>query len=162
MLFIKTTYTGAVAAIAKDFGSREDMMRECMKGAYEDTLDFWHKKIRPRHFEREAMSVYGYTPRTIKYEKKKSKKAGHRRPLVFSGESQQATERNYIRVSGVSGSLHMNAGNLGWPTPGGRINMRRELISTTPQDEAAMAKVAEESIVRRVRKWYAVWWESLG
>jgi hypothetical protein len=145
MLHIKTEYSGSVAVMAKGQAVTTRWFRGLIKNAYEVTLDFWHKKIRPKHFQVSAMGEYGYAPRKPSYQKSK----GHRRPLYYTGDSMRATEQNYIKVSGVGASLHMGAGNLAWH-PGG-LDMRDELTRTTDADEKAMANVAEESIVHQLR-----------
>lgn len=155
MLHIHTEYNGAVAEIAKGEGTTTKIMRFVMEAAYEAALNFWHKKIRPGHFERTAIAEYGYTPRTADYERGKQRRLGHRRPLVASGESEKATERNYIKASGRSASLHMDAGNLGWnPRGGSGVNMREELIATTDEDEQAMGWVFMQSVSSRMRSWH--------
>lgn len=151
MLHIKTVYNGAAAAMAKGMGATTRMVQFAFRNAYEETLDFWHKKIRPKHFQRSAIAEYGYAARTAGYEGRKKADVGHRRPLVYSGKSEEATERNYIRVSARSASLHMDAGNLLW-RPGG-INMREELLATTDEDEAAMARVFEREVTQVLRDW---------
>ncbi len=148
MLHIKTVYNGLAAVVAKELGVTE-MLQIAFKHAYEEALDFWHKKIRPGHFEVSALAKYGYTPRTVGYERSK----GHRRPLIYSGDSERATERNYIQFAARSASLHMDAGNLLWRPGGGRINMREELLATTSEDEAAMARVFENKIAQVFRDW---------
>ena len=150
MLWIKTEYRGMLAEIARGRGVTTKWFRGVIKETYDDILNFWHKKIRPKHFERSAISDYAYTPRTKAYEQSKRKKLGTSRPLVYSGDSMRATERSRITTTGRSGSLSMDAGNLGWPTPGGRINMRAELTALNAKDRAAMTKVAEKSILKRL------------
>ena len=156
MLHIKTIYNGLPAALAKGMGATTLMVRFAFTHAYEETLDFWHKKIRPGHFQPSALAKYGYTPRTRNYERDK----GHRRPLVYSGESERATERNYIKATGRSASLHMDAGNLLW-RPGG-INMREELLATTNEDEAAMGRVFEREASQVLRDWPQTHTENIG
>ncbi len=146
MLHIKTFYSGLAAALAKELGITE-RMKVALRQGYEGALDFWHKKIRPGHFEVSALAKYGYTPRTVKYERSK----GHRRPLVYSGDSERATERNYIKFAARSASLHMDAGNLLWNPGGGRINMRDELLRTTSEDETAMARIFERDFTQSMR-----------
>ena len=155
MLHIKTVYNGLAAVVAKELGITE-MLQVAFKHAYEEALDFWHKKIRPGHFEVSALAKYGYTPRTVGYERSK----GHRRPLVHSGESERATERNYIKTTGRSASLHMDAGNLLW-RPGG-INLRDELLATTNEDEAAMGRVFEREASQVLRDWPQTHTENIG
>jgi hypothetical protein len=146
MLHIRTTYSGAVAAMARGLSATKALMRIWMEDGYEATLDYWHKEIRPKHFEESAADVYGYGPRKEKYRESKLAAKGHRKPLVYSGESERATERNYIKATGRSASLHMDAGNLAWPVKGGRINMRHDLTKVLPEEEQAMADVFERSV----------------
>ena len=154
MLHIHTEYNGAVAEMAKGEGTTTNLMRFVIEVAYEAALDFWHKKIRPKHFERRAVTEYGYTPRTASYERGKQKGLGHRRPLVYSGESEKATKRNYIKASGRSASIHMDAGNLGWNPGGGKISMRDELIATTDEDEMEMGRTFIQSVSSQMRSWH--------
>ena len=55
--------------------------------AMRDVSVHWRDKYMPRHFEPEAYSRYKYAKRTIKHEKAKWQKYGHRNPLEFTGLS---------------------------------------------------------------------------
>src|SRR3990172_3567299 len=83
---IEITYHGGVPG-GRGFPLRDyhDMRRAAM----EDVGNFWHEHYRGEHFEFSAYQRYGYTPRTTKYEIRKAKNLGHRRPLVFTGESEE-------------------------------------------------------------------------
>ena len=54
--------------------------------------DFWGDNLRSKHFQLTAFSEYGYRRRERSYEAKKERLFGHKRPLVYTGETEQRTE----------------------------------------------------------------------
>ncbi len=48
----------------------------------------WQKDVAPRHFRYGAQGRYGYKQRSRKYRDRKMRVYGHRRPLVYSDESE--------------------------------------------------------------------------
>ena len=151
MIGIKTVYSGTAAAMAKGMGATTAQLRIWLEDAYEAALWHWHRDIRPKHFQESAVAEYGYQPRQADYERGKHRSLGHNRPLVYSGDSERATERAYVKASGRSASLHMAAGNLTWNPGRGRVNMREELTAMTWDDKQEMAHVMERDMDRAIQ-----------
>jgi len=71
---------------------------DCMKKA----LRLWHKKRLPMHFRWGADKKYGYTERTIYYQRWKKKR--HLPPLVKSGRARDSLTRlGFFRITGSKG-----------------------------------------------------------
>lgn len=152
LLQIKTTYSGLAAAMARGAGTTTALMRVWLENAYEKTLSHWHANIRPKHFQESAISEYGYRDRTPEYEDRKERQMGHSRPLVFSGESEEATERLEIRPTSRGATLAMGGGNLTFRQRGGP-NMREEVTTVTLPDSVEMGNVFQRTMDLQVRQW---------
>lgn len=59
--------------------------KESQRQAFEGTIQHWHKKILPLHFEFGAYSLYNYKKRKVLYDMRKSRLRGHRSPNVWTG-----------------------------------------------------------------------------
>lgn len=152
MFFIKTEFTGLPAAMAKGAGTTTKLMRVWLEEAYTATLLHWHKEIRPKHFQESAVSEYGYRARGADYIEGKRALKGHTRPLVYSGESQRATEQFSIRATSKGGVLAMSPGNLAFSVKG-KVNKREELTSMTVADGEELARVFGRSMEMQIRAW---------
>jgi len=74
--------------------------RGMLKEAWERAGRHWHRYILRKHFQRGAYAEYNYQPRTTKYEKRKARVKGHRRPLVWSGQAEREAHRTLdLRVT---------------------------------------------------------------
>jgi hypothetical protein len=152
LIQIKTTYSGLAAAMAKGAGTTTQLMRLWLENAYEKALVHWHANIRPKHFQESAISEYGYRSRTADYEDRKEDKFGHSRPLVYTGESQRATEQFQVRPTSKGATLAMGAGNLAFQRGKGP-NLREELTTVSLPDTAEMGQVFERSMDMQIRGW---------
>jgi hypothetical protein len=134
--------------------------RAAVKDALQRGVAAWHHGADPAfsgqsqgflafHFSRQAMFRYPgvYQPRTLKYERRKEHKYGHRNPLVFSGLSQRAVCTS-ISVSGTSKSVHgtMTGANQAFNFGGrpGMPKMREELLAVNQQEADALARGIEQ------------------
>lgn len=122
-----------------------------------------HKQRRlARHFERNADTApgggYGYTARTIKYQRRKAKKAGHQIPLVLSGKLRQ-TVLGSSRTTATSGRAKLYAKGY-FPM---RAQMRKEIENFSRVEISeikaksglkyvAYAKKPEYQEIRRLRR----------
>jgi len=70
-----------------------------MSESMSEVGELWHEKMLPNHFERFAMMKYNYAPRSRKYMARKEAgytdqwgihRAGHNRPLVWSGDTERS------------------------------------------------------------------------
>jgi hypothetical protein len=82
--------------------------RAAQKFAFRDAGEYWHHFLRPKHFTRRAFAEYDYEPRSAAYEYRKSRRKGHRNPLVFSGESRDRSRRKKITVTYKGAKVRMS------------------------------------------------------
>jgi hypothetical protein len=75
-----------------EFGKRE--LPATLRKANEAMGIRWHQKMLPLHFGADAFTRYHYQPRTNKYERRKFRLYGHRKPLVFTGTLEQTFTRS--------------------------------------------------------------------
>lgn len=69
---------------------------EILLGVMQQTAQYWHDNILPRHFTREAHSRYGYASRTTPYERRK----GGRPDLYWTGSMKRDLETNVQYIEG--------------------------------------------------------------
>ena len=94
MMRASVTTVGGPKALAKQ-------MRRERKAALAAAGLHWHAKIHPEHYTIAAEKRYGYQPRDIDYTRKKAKRYGHRRPLVYTGATEIMTTLR-ARTTGTS------------------------------------------------------------
>lgn len=150
-VFIKTTYTGLAAAMARGAGVATRTMQVILRRGYVKSLLHWHEKIRPDHFREFATSEYGYSRRSPEYSESKRESKGHTRPLVWSGESERATEQFQVRPTSKGATLAMAPGNLAF-AKAGKINPRKEVTTTTQEETEEMAFVFQRSVDNDIRR----------
>ncbi len=147
-------------------GLTAKVWRLIVKNAYFSAADFWHRRLRSKHFAESAKTEYRYTPRSgarstpgskrnrRSYAGQKRRKFGHSRPLTLTGRSMALTAQRRISGSSKRARITMRAGALGRKHPSGRIDMADELTRMSPGDRQAIAEhVAEviEELVKDVR-----------
>ncbi len=74
-------------------GCSPGVWRGILARAWETAGEHWHKAILPKHFTVRGRYEYRYEPRSKKHREKKLRRFGHRRPLVFTGESERKAKR---------------------------------------------------------------------
>jgi len=60
-------------------------IRAQAKEVLKSLAKYWHRRYLPKHFTTAGAAEYRYKPRSRKYEIRKIKTAGHKRPLEFTG-----------------------------------------------------------------------------
>ncbi len=148
---IRVRYSGTAAMVARGAHVTTRLVREWMQDAYIAALRRWHQEYRPKHFRESAKGEYDYEPRQEEYEEAKRGDVKHTRPLVYSGESERATQRVVYRVTARSGKASMDAGNLSWNPPRGRVKVREELVTTTAREEYYLGRTFDRVITREMR-----------
>ncbi|KKN53085.1 hypothetical protein LCGC14_0605970 [marine sediment metagenome] len=150
--------------LARGAGATTRLVRWWMEDAYLATLRRWHGEMRPKHFRESARSEYHYERRTRAYEKGKRRHVGHTRPLVYSGESERATQRVRYTLTGRSGKLSMDAGNLSFSPKKQkheksssapkqrRISMRQELTMTTARERTVLGRTFDRVMDIKMRR----------
>jgi len=157
MILIKTKITKKGAP----FNRKE--MRVFMKDAWQHTGNFWHKFIMGKHFTRAGAREYGYKKRQqdivsaggtrrAGYETQKFRKFGHRRELVWSGESERSAKRiRDVRATskGVRIVLHVPRHfKLKGPHGSNQPDKTGELERVSQKDIDLMATVYDRRLTR--------------
>lgn len=86
---------------AKQPGKTPKQVRAATTEGNAASVEHWHRKYVPFHFEPFAKSKYGYQRRSKKYEQRKQRKVGHVKPLVFTGNLERQAE-SFIDVRASS------------------------------------------------------------
>lgn len=125
---------------------------KAQKAAVGKAIRYWHSRFLPRHFRAGAFGRYGYGRRTTKYQERKERRFGHRRPLVRTGLTQdQATRWIYVR-----GTSKMMTGRMTVPwyigigRKGRGPDLRKELLTTTREEGAFLRTLIDRHINRAI------------
>lgn len=161
MISITVRKRGMTPKVAKR--RLNDMHRAAMheQGVY------WRDHFRAKHFTQAGATEYGYTPRqgdrgrpgrhgfNRSYQGRKLRTKGHTRPLVFTGESEEATRNPRIEATAKRGgarvSVKMRAYKLNFRYAGSPIDMRAELETVSAKETREMAGVLREDLAQRYR-----------
>lgn len=128
--------------------------RPILKEELKFLVKFWHRTFMPQHFTLRGKVLYGYQPRTAKYERRKARLHGHRKPLVFTGQSERQA-RQFVRVTGTSKKA---TATMKMPKHFYRyhkdtqVNKEDELTRTNPRELDAQAKLLKKRTARRMNQ----------
>jgi hypothetical protein len=126
-----------------------------LKASWLDTGRFWHRYILPKHFTRRGAREYRYKDRTKGHEKRKARKYGHRRPLVFTGRMErQAKGVRDVRSTSKSGKVYLHLPPYVKYRPHGAMspNMRGELSKLSRKDIRTLTRVQDKNIQKHIRR----------
>jgi hypothetical protein len=125
---------------------------KALRGGLMKAVKDWHARSLPKHFRAGAFTRYGYSRRTTKYQERKERRFGHRRPLVRTGLLQdQATRWIYVR-----GTSKMMTGRMTVPwytrlkSRGRGPDKVRELLKTTAEEAAVLRTLIGRHIHRAI------------
>ena len=120
------------------------------KEAFIDLGQAWLGDMLPDHFRQSAVSKYGYTQRTAGYRAAKLRVKAHRKPLVWSGDTEKYAKANSRVASATSRGVRIvvNAPTLNRTPKGRALNMRREVVAITT-DEIEVLNGRFERLVER-------------
>jgi len=133
-----------------DIGARR--WSDFSKAGMTAAAELWQDKYVRHHFEQFSSVKYGYQKRKARTKKKKEAAAragkaikGGRVPLVWTGLlERQMLRRGILRVYPSRFVLRKPAGSYITERPrGGRPNMVKEITTTIPSEERAMAAAYE-------------------
>lgn len=139
-------------------GIPQRLLRRAIRDAMKELVRQWHTKTLPKHFERRALNIYtrAYRARKKRYELRKERQKGHRKPLVFSGRMR----RELLSTIRVTGTFKRARGTMRGPdyirkSRDSSINKANEITVTTLQEEAAQAREFERLLVKNLNelKW---------
>ena len=140
------TFTGHAKVLAKD-------MRAAVKASLAEIAEHWHARTLPGHFETSAESRYHYQARSPSYTRSKTRRFGHRRPLVFRGELKRQVTRMARVTSTAKGArvtlrgpkhLHATRRDFGQP------DKAAELTAVTTTEVERMARLLDRLVTRRL------------
>lgn len=130
------------------------------QAAWADAAAFWHTEILPKHFTVGAYREYRYAARSKAHDRRKMRKFGHTRPLVYSGKlERQVLRMRDVRTIGggrkgggavvkVSGPAYLrpNAGTSK------QIDFAREIRAFSKRDQKAIAVRLDKALQRGIRE----------
>jgi hypothetical protein len=113
---------------------------------------YWHRVIRPRHFNRGAFQRYSsYKKRRRSTSRRKQRTKGHQKPLVKSGRTYAETNNHRIQATrnGVT-IFYSSAKTLNFKPRGSEINMRQEFEEVSGSEVQTMTRNMSNSISRKL------------
>jgi len=165
----KITVQGALGermsyTISSSFGAAKPLniagsakgWRALLKEAWRHTGRYWHRFILPKHFQPQAVYEYQYAERTIAYRRRKTRKFGHNRPLVFTGRMERDVRRILdVRVSSKAARVVLHGPRYLYMKGGKRgtgPNMAAELAAISERDAKALATVMDRFVGRKTAR----------
>lgn len=149
-------------------GMTPKVAKRVLNGIHRDAMHNlgvqWHANYRELHFKNLASARYGYTPRAGErgrpakrfdrsYTGRKLKQFGHTRPLVLTGESEQATRQLDVRATAKRGTAQvkivLHAPKLNFRYRGSPIDMRAELTTVIPEEAEALSQATSDFLSQR-------------
>jgi hypothetical protein len=124
----------------------------------------WHRHYRPKHFTREASSIYGgvYKPRRGEsgnehprgfrrsYTGRKLRRFGHTNPLVFTGESRRLAKIQDVRATSKGNRVVYHARKLNFKNRHSQINMREEATVVRESEATKLIEVFDDTFQQGV------------
>lgn len=109
----------------------------------------WHGRYLELHFEDSAMDRYGYVRRKPRYLKRKQKRSGSQRPLVFSGEGLRLSRLLDLRVTAGEGRVVLPR-KFNFKNPKSRVDMRAELTKVLQPEADEISQVGMTALGREL------------
>lgn len=165
---VRLRYTGVLPWM--EMGKRQ-FNNEVMKPAMEEAGIWWFSKRLPKHFTREAYTLYGYKPRKGEagnpayrkgrqvpfpqsYTGRKLRQFGHTDPLVWSGGTRRVvTSMRDVRATSkrVRIVLH-GAEHLNYRHPASRIRMADEVRAVNLAEREEAVRIIDRAMDLRLRR----------
>ena len=125
--------------------------------AGEAIVGLWWKVFLPRHFTPRGAQIYGYAPRSAKYQQRKLREKHHQDPFVWSGTTKAMT-MGAIEIT-VESNKHFNVSVVGrmraphyvFTQRKQHAQMWQELLVTPSGERAAMIGFMQRRFIERVR-----------
>jgi len=153
-----------VKRIVFDGAPEEDAKRQMrgLRSGMRDATKKWQREMAPQHFKFGAQGRYGYQQRTKKYRRRKERVYGHRRPLVYSGETLKWVTTRFAQPTtrktplGVASVLPVVVPKYFFMYRGAGPDKYAELTTTLPDEYEALFQVVDkaldEAMDQRTRK----------
>lgn len=141
-------------------GFRKRDYNAAKKIAFGKLGEYWFKHFRPKHFTKAGAREYGYIKRKgedlphgskgfrASYTGRKFKKFGHKQPLVYTGESREASRKGRVKPTSKGVQIIMRAP---------RLNRRNPNSQIKPSDELTIISSREWKVLEGI---FDVWLES--
>ena len=152
-------YLGLAALLSGPATGFKTAYREAIAAGLMRAAETWQKVYLPRHFKEGARAKYNMPKLTQEYIRKKIKKYGHKKPLVWSGESErQITSELLIpRVRRGAGRMPLSV-EVGVHAPSDFSRYKRKsgesnkdlLGRTTAKERQEMAVAVHRTIVAAI------------
>jgi hypothetical protein len=111
------------------------------RDAFYEIGSHWHAKMLPKHFTRQAFTLYRdvYQPRKPRYERRKFRRFGHTYPLVYSGESMRlALSIRDVRATSRGNRVVLHSRRFNMRHPKSKINMREEVTFISQTEDRGL------------------------
>lgn len=110
MGFRATVVYDGLAAATRD-GERvlKSHLKVAIRAGLKSAVLYWRRRLMMGHFSINALTKYGYEPRSSKYNKRKWFKYGHNVPLILTGRSKDSIQGNqqpilFRKKAGIEGA----------------------------------------------------------
>lgn len=130
-----------------------------LRAGMKDAVKLWQREIAKKHFRDGADTKYGYAPRQREYLQRKFSTWGHRRPLVFTGNTEKwvryrMAEPRVWKVGdgGLSCRLPVKVPKYFFMRRGNAPDKYAELIATVPDEYEVLFKRVDEAIDRELER----------
>lgn len=145
----------------------KSQVNKAKKGAWERGGQFWHLRLRSKHFTKAGAREYHYTPRkgeagsgvpfkTKKYESYqayKLRRFHHTRPLEKTGELKRLSRMARITSTSKGVRVALSAANkANLRHPNSTINMREELTTISVREEPQIAREIDRELNLRLNR----------
>ena len=123
---------------------------ECELGSV--ISDLWFKIFLPRHFTPRAMLLYGYTPRSSEYNRRKLRVKHHQDPLVWTGTLKaMVTGAITVHTKRQTAEGRMNVPRYLYQYRTTKVMKKdKELIAVAPGEMQAMTDFLQRRIADRI------------
>lgn len=144
---------------------RGQFNKEVLKPAYQDLGEYFHAKMLPKRFTIAGGRMLNYDYRSGErpgtsykafwksYTGRKVRKFGHRKPLVWSGETERdATRIRDIRTTSRGVKIVLHARKLNFRNKYSSIFMNEEVRRVSPQEYTELKREFERAVQRRIKQ----------
>lgn len=134
------------------------------KQSFLASINYWFDHFRKKHFTVAGAKEYGYQPRDGEkagtaskhfwrsYTGRKLKKFGHRRPLMWSGDSELRTRTRKVSASSKWGRWTNSARKLNFRPHPNAPNLPDELTRVSSREIVKLAKVYEKKFGQELKR----------